>query len=157
MPCDDLKSLKFTEPEAAMIEEGRRLGTFLANVAAAGFVVASLAACDSGPAADPREDEVRRAVSQVKTLIDSTATNAMAAMSLSSMAEQGGTITTFIAASLPERATFTCFHEGTKPKAWCVLLRRGAAPNEYLIEGYGAALDKPMVQEKATATAARRH
>ncbi len=140
-----------------MIEDIRRLGTLLANVAAVAIVAASLGACDSGPAADPREDEVRRAVNQVKALIDSTATNAMAAMSLSSMTEQGGTITTFIAASLPERATFTCFHEGPKPKDWCVWLRRGAAPNEYLIEGYGAALDKPLVQEKATATAARRH
>ncbi len=140
-----------------MIEQGRRLGTLLANIAAVAIVAALLGACDSGPVADPREDEVRRAVNQVKTLIDSTATNAMAAMSLSSMAEQGGTITTFIAASLPERATFTCFHEGPQPKAWCVWLRRGAAPNEYLIEGYGSALDKPLVQEKATATAARRH
>lgn len=140
-----------------MIEEGRRLGTLLANVAAVAIVAASLGACDSGPPADPREDEVRRAVGQVKTLIESTATNAMAAMSLSSMAEQGGTITTFIAASLPERATFTCFHEGPKPKAWCVWLRRGATPSEYLIEDYGEALDKPLVQDKAIATAARRH
>jgi hypothetical protein len=157
VPCDDLKSLKLTEPEAAMIEEGRRLGTFLANVAAVAIVAASLGACDTGPVADPREDEVRRAVGQVKSLIDSTATNPMVAMSLASMAEQGGTITTFIAASLPERATFTCFHEGPQPKAWCVLLRRGASPNDYLIEGYGAALDKPLVQEKTVATAARRH
>lgn len=126
------------------------------EAACTAVLAVQVAGCGIGPAADPREAEVRRAVSQVKSLIDGTATNPMAAISYFSMKEQGGTITTFIAASLPEQPGFSCFHEGPSPKAWCVRLSSGAAPNEFLIEGYGEAVDKPLVQERATVSMGRR-
>lgn len=145
-----------TGSEGAIAKVFAQPGACLGRMAMMTCMAVMLGACDGGPSADPREDEVRRAVGQVKSLIDSTATNPMASISFFAMAEQGGTITNFIAASLPDQPSFTCFHEGPKPKAWCVWLRRGSAPNEYLIEGYGAALDKPLIQERATASFARR-
>jgi len=118
------------------------------------IVAMSVAGC-SEPAGDPKEKEVVKAVARVKSLINSTATNPMAALSLASMAEQGGTIISYIAASLPDNETFTCYIEGPRPQPYCVVIRGGAVPGEYIIEGYGAGVDKPVVSEKALASMPR--
>ena len=110
-----------------------------------------LAGC-SEPAGDPKEKEVIQGVARVKSLINSTATNQMAALSLASLAEQGGTIISYIAASLPDNETFTCYIEDSRPRPYCVTIRSGATPGEFVIDGYGANIDKPVASEKAVAT-----
>jgi len=119
-------------------------------------MVVVLAGCGE-PAGDPREKEVIRGVARVKSLINSTATNPMAALSLASLAEQGGTIISYISASLPDNETFTCYVEGPRPQPYCVTIRNGAAPGEYVIEGYGAGIDKPLASEKVLASPPKRH
>ena len=121
------------------------------------LVIAMIVAGCGEPAGDPREKEVVKGVARVKSLINSTATNPMAALSLASMAGQGGNIVSHIAASLPDNETFTCYIEGPRPQPYCVVIRSGAAPGEYLIEGYGASIDKPVASEKALAASPKRH
>jgi len=105
---------------------------------------------------DPKEKAVVQGVARVRALINSTATNPMAALSLASMAEQGGTIINYIAASLPDNEDFNCYIEGPPPKPYCVIIRSGAKSGEYLIEGYGAGIDKPVASEKALAATPKR-
>ena len=114
-----------------------------------------LAGC-GGPAGDPKEKEVLRTASFVKSLINSTATNQMAALSLASMAELGGTITTFIAASLPDNEKFSCFTADPRPQPYCVTIQPGDSPGEYLINGYGQSVDQPLISERAVASAPKR-
>jgi len=105
---------------------------------------------------DPREKAVIQGVARVKSLIASTATNPMAALSLASAAEQGGTIVTYIAASLPDNADFTCYSEGPRPRPYCVTIRGGAVAGEYVIEGYGQSVDKPVASATAFASTPKR-
>jgi len=109
------------------------------------------------PVADPKEKEVVKGVARAKSLINSTASNPMAALSLASMADQGGTIISYIAASLPDNETFTCYIEGARPRPYCVTVRNGPGAGEYVIEGYGAGIDKPLATATAVATMPKRH
>lgn len=118
-------------------------------------IVVLLSGC-SETVVDPKEREVIQGVARVKSLIDSTATNMMAALSLASSAEQGGTIITYIAASLPENENFTCYVEGPHPRPYCVTIRSGAAPGEYVIEGYGQSVDEPVASATALASMPKR-
>jgi len=121
------------------------------------LIIACILAGCGDSVVDPREGAVSRGVARAKSLIDRTATNPMAALSLASSAEQGGTIISYIAASLPDDETFTCYIEGPRPQPYCVTIRSGAAPGEYIIEGYGQNIDKPVVTEKALSTLPRRY
>lgn len=98
---------------------------------------------------DMKEKEVIQGVARVKSLVNSTARNPMAALSLASMAESGGSIITYVVASLPDNETFTCYIDSPRPQPYCVTIRGGAAPGEYIIEGYGASTNKPLASGKA--------
>lgn len=118
-------------------------------------ILATLLGC-SGATADPKEREVVLGVGRVKALINSTAISPMAALSLASLAEQGGTIISFIAASLPDNESFTCYIEGPLPQPYCVTVQPGPMPGEYLITGYGQDIGKPIASDRAIATTPRR-
>ena len=120
------------------------------------FTIAVLLSGCGETVVDPKEREVIQGVARVKSLIDSTATNMLAALSLASLAEQGGTIMSYIAASLPDNETFTCYIEGPRPQPYCVMIRSGTTPGEYVIEGYGAGVDKPLASAKALVSMPKR-
>lgn len=109
----------------------------------------ALAAGCSAIGGDPKENEVRAGVALVRRTLDDTKRSPAAGMAFASTAEQGGSVLSYIAASLPDGAKFTCYLEGGEKKPYCVSIRPGAAPGEYVIEGYGAAVDKPIVVETA--------
>lgn len=108
-----------------------------------------LAAGCSRLGGDPKEAEVREGVALVQRLLNGTRRNMMAGLAFASQSEQGGGALSYVAANLSENAKFTCYVENAPNRPYCVSIRRGAAPNEFIIEGYGQSLEKPIVVEKA--------
>lgn len=117
------------------------------------LAVLSLLGCGANMENKAKEQEVLRGVNFVKSLIDRTATDPVAAMSLGSLAETGGSMIHYVAASMPENAKFTCYIENVAPKPYCVLIKPGAKPGEYIIEGYGETVDRLLATEKAVSFA----
>lgn len=105
---------------------------------------------------DPKEREVRAAVTRVQALLNRTQRDAMSALSFGAAMEQGGTPVTYIVANLPDNAAFTCYEYGAPTKPYCVVIKSGPGEREFTIEGYGKSLDKPIVVEKASVGLQRR-
>ena len=87
----------------------------------------ALAAGCSAIGGDPKENEVRAGAALVRRTLDATKQSPAAGMAFASTAEQGGSVLSYIAASLPDGAKFTCYLEGGEKKPYCVSIRPGAA------------------------------
>lgn len=115
---------------------------------AAAFLVLTSACARLG--GDPKEAEVRKAVALAARRLNDTKHNMVAGMSFASLSEQGGGALSYIAATLPDNAKFTCYVEAPARQSYCVTLRPGNAANVIIIEGYGQSADKPILVETAT-------
>lgn len=104
----------------------------------------------AAPAVDGREVALRARVTWTQQLINRTAGNAMLAESLAATASSGGDITTFIVANAPGEG-IVCYRSGEVDRPWCIGVYPGSGDGEYIIEGYGENLSKPLFREKARA------
>ncbi len=102
---------------------------------------------------DSQEKEVKAAVSYVKSLLDRAGKDTTASLSFNSVIEGGGTPVTYIANNAPSGDSvlkkFTVVMD--KPSGpWSIVIKAGAGPREYIIEGYGEKTNAPLVTEKVT-------
>ncbi len=109
-------------------------------------VIVLTAACGVSQA-----QSLKRGVELAKHRLMEAGRNPMAAMSLSSVEEQGGNVTHYIYASLPPKdPVFSSFDYRRPSRPWTVVIREGSAPREYIVEGYGEDLTKPLLVEQFT-------
>ena len=126
--------------------------------ACAGLI--GLLACQ-GP--DPREQEVRRTVDFARETLARTRTDRIAALSLREVADQGGTILTYVLANAPgpqdgsgdpvagaaaRGEKMAPFHEGGPARPWSVRLRQERDTGTVVIEGFGADVGHPLQVER---------
>jgi|GEM_PF-1100335 len=103
-------------------------------------------ACGSG-----EEDRLQRGVRFAKITLERAGTDPMAALALQSAEDTGGDAVSYIVASLPDQdPVFTSYERGRPSRPWTVVIRPGEQPRQYVIEGYGQDLEKPLYVEKVT-------
>ena len=96
-----------------------------------------------GACANPQREKLDRGmVFARRQFIDATR-NPMAALALGSNIESGGTLATYLAASMPENADLPPFQDGRPAEPWSVALR-AVGTDTILIEGFGDALEHPL-------------
>jgi hypothetical protein len=71
----------------------------------------------------------------------------MAALSLGSIIEGGGTFLTYVAANLPDDAKFTCYESGPPSKPYCVYVNAASNGAEAVVDGYGRDVKRPIFHE----------
>lgn len=99
---------------------------------------------------DSKLDGLKSDVDTVKAILDSTGANPMAAESYAAAMETGGNIITYIAVNLPpESFKHSKLESGRPTRPWSVVIISGAAENEYVIEGYGEDISRPVYVQKA--------
>ena len=122
-------------------------------------LAAALAACGKGsPLApeNPKDRAVKDAVSWAAKTINRTKHDTASLLSYAATVEQGGDPVTYLAANMPDGAAFTCYAYRVPPKPDCVVIKDGPGEGQYTIEGWGAALDKPVASEIAEVGKPRR-
>ena len=86
---------------------------------------------------------VENSVNYAKQMLEKTKTDPMANLAFSSSAEQGGSVITYLAANISDPDGFASYVWMGPPAPYTVVIRPGAAPGEYVIEGYTAETNKP--------------
>jgi hypothetical protein len=71
------------------------------------------------------------------------ATNPLAAVAFGSAGETGGSLSGYLAASMPPNADLPRFRDGAPEGPWGIALR-ALGDGRVVIEGYGASLDRPI-------------
>lgn len=99
-----------------------------------------LTACAEGP--DPRQAKVDAGVVFAHRTFARVGTDAMTALSLGSIAEQGGTLVDFLAANAPEGLDLPSITMERPSAPWSIALREIDGP-AVIIEGYGDSLSRP--------------
>ena len=91
-------------------------------------------------------EKLDRGVEYAKRTIESANRNPIAAISLYSTAEQGGSLVSYLAANASERdaASLPSFENDKPTKQWTVVLS-WSNPTNVLIQGYGTDLATPLV------------
>ena len=102
---------------------------------------------------NPDREKLDYGVGYAKRTIESVNRNPMAAMSLYSIADQGGSLVDYLAANAPESAASRLPHleNNTPTQPWTVVLS-WSSPTNVLIQGYGTDLAKPLVTETVCLT-----
>lgn len=101
----------------------------------------SLAACGN-----PQREKLDRGVAFAARHFREATRNPAAAAALGSITETGGTLTTYIYASMPDKADLPRFNEGSPSEPWSIALRAFEG-DKVIIEGYGDSLNRPLVAE----------
>jgi hypothetical protein len=110
------------------------------------LVIAAMAAAGCGGGGE--EERLQRGVRFAKITLERAGTDPMASLALASAEETGGDAVSYIVASLPDQdPVFTSYERERPTRPWTVVVRAGAAPRQYVIEGYGTDLAKPLVTE----------
>ena len=112
----------------------RSYGTFVAVL-----LVAAVCGCGK-----PDKEKMELGVNFVCSTLDAANKNPLASASSGSMVEMGGTVFTYLAATAPESHDLPPFTAAPE-KPWSVVVKPGPGPNEYVVEGYGVDLAKPLV------------
>jgi hypothetical protein len=116
-----------------------------AHVAA---VIVAVVLCGCGK--PPEQRKVELGVNFAASNLDAVNKNPMAAISFGSLAEQGGTVLTYLSACMPNNDDLPHFTEGKPDQPWCVVIKPGPGESDYTIEGYGTDLAKPMLTRTVT-------
>ena len=82
-----------------------------------------------------------------RVMLLNTGKDPLAAGSLASIQEVGGHPVDYIIACLPDEPHFSNYEKEEPRKAWSVVVKLGKRPREYVIEGYGHDLGKPLMEE----------
>jgi hypothetical protein len=131
--------------------------TVSAIVLCAGAV--AVAAC---AAPDPREREVTRGVEFARATLERTRTDRFAALALRSVADQGGTLSTYVLAHAPgppdgaggpdagagRGPKMAPFQQDGPARPWSVRLRQERDTGTVVIEGFGADVGRPLRVER---------
>lgn len=123
----------------------QRAQTRWCHLLAAGLI-GLLSACGSSD--DAQRKQLDQAVGQVARILNDASRNPMAAAALQSTLEGGGTLNHYVVASLPDKFTHAVAMD--KPsRAWSVVVKAGANPDEAKVEGYGTDLTNPLFTRTA--------
>ncbi len=98
---------------------------------------------------DPKERAVKDGVKWAARTLNRTQHDMASLLSYAATVEQGGSPVTYLAANMPDGAAFTCYEYRSAPKTYCVVIQDGPAEGGFTVQGYGAALDKPIAEETA--------
>ncbi|MDQ5984924.1 MAG: hypothetical protein CSYNP_00622 [Syntrophus sp. SKADARSKE-3] len=125
---------------------GKERNLIVFTVIAAFVMFFLVCGCGSSP-----NKEVQAAVSYVKSLLERAGKDIPAAMSFASIMESGGTPVSYIAANAPSGDSplkkFTLTMD--RPSGpWSIVIKSGAGPRDFVIEGYGEKTDAPLCMEK---------
>ena len=115
--------------------------------AAVAIVVAVLIAGCGGSS----DRGLAQGVAQVKAILVEAGTNPRQAFTLQTTLETGGSIINFIALSLPPGGSTlkdVKLEAGRPTRPWSIVVKQGAGPRDYVIEGYGEKLDRPLHVEQ---------
>lgn len=104
----------------------------------------ALAAGCGGPSAP---SEVDRGVTFAKKVLDEANRNLPATLSLNSILDMGGNPVTYVTANIGDPSGFPTFIWEGPAATNSVVIRPGAQPQEFVIEGYGADTAKPVRTE----------
>ncbi|MCI0416451.1 hypothetical protein L0222_27065 [bacterium] len=98
-----------------------------------------------------RSEEVGNGVIYAKNALASVGANPFSRAGYEAIIGRGGTPVDYIKSTLPkEDPVFDSWEFGKPTHPWTIVIRPGASPNEYTIEGYGADLRKPLKIETVT-------
>jgi hypothetical protein len=75
-----------------------------------------------------------------------TGSNPVAAVVLGSTIEGGGTLSTYLVASMPEHADLPPFADGLPSGPWSIALRQVGA-DTIIVEGFGEGTDHPLLAD----------
>ena len=92
---------------------------------------------------DARVRDVTHSVDFAERMLEKTKTDSMANLAFASAAEQGGSVIIYLTANMAGPDGFAPYVWMGPPAPYSVVIRPGAAPGEYVIEGYTAETNKP--------------
>ena len=108
------------------------------------------AACLSG-CGNANKTKLQRGFDQANYLLKRVSRDPIAAAAWGSLAEGGGSVITYITASLSDEPDAWPHFTTEKPtQAWSVVIRDGEKAGDYVIEGYGEDLNKPLMTATVT-------
>ena len=89
-------------------------------------------------------------VAQVKATLAEAGTNPRQAFALQTTLETGGSIINFIALNLPAGGLpkDLKLEPGRPTRPWSIVVKQGAGPRDYVVEGYGENLGAPLHVEQ---------
>lgn len=105
-------------------------------------LVLILSGCDS------RRNNLEQGVRYAKRAFQRVNTNALDTSAFQSNADMGGSLLTFLTASLPENSDLPPFSEGSPSKPWSVVIRHEDDSDKIVIEGFGDDLSTPLMREE---------
>ena len=101
----------------------------------------ALAACSKAP--DPRQARLDAGMAFAHRTFARVGRDAITALALGSTIEQGGTLTTFLAAQAPDKLDLPPISDGAPSGPWSLAVREIDGPS-VVIEAYGDSLDHPL-------------
>lgn len=111
------------------------------------FTVINLSLCGCS---NSKEAELKRGVEFAKHTINDVQRKMVSTLALEDMADQGGTVASFISANVDEKEKYPRFTMDKPTQPWSVVIRALEEEGEYAIEGYGEDLTSPLIREQAT-------
>jgi hypothetical protein len=104
-----------------------------------------------------KKSELEDGFQFARIMLLNTGKDPMAAGSLASIQEMGGHPVDYITACLPEEPRFSNYEKEAPTQPWCVVVKQGRRPREYVIEGYGEDLTKPLMEESIVIGEMQKH
>ncbi len=103
-------------------------------------ITVALIACNK---ADPRQARLDAGMAYAHRTFARVGHDAITALSLGSTIEQGGTLTTFLAAQAPDKLDLPLITDGAPGGPWSLAVYEIPGPS-VVIEAYGDSLDRPL-------------
>ena len=94
-----------------------------------------------------KKSELEDGFQFARLMLLNTGKDPLAAGSLASIQDMGGHPVDYITACLPEKPRFSNYEKEKPTQPWSVVVKLGRRPREYVIEGYGDDLSKPLMEE----------
>ena len=107
--------------------------------------------------AESNRSRLQRGVDLATSSLEDVGRNPLAAASFASLMDQGGTVMSYIAANMPDDTNLPNFTSEMPTQTWTVLVKPGPGQNDYIIEGYGTDLTKPVITDHGTVVLYHRH
>ena len=113
------------------------------------LLVAGLVAAGCGGGDDPDQARLERGMAWAVEQLHATGTNPMAAASFREIRDMGGTLVTYVTASMADNADMPPFASNAPISPWSVVLRQ-LDDGRVVVEGYGESLSEPMAADTVT-------
>jgi hypothetical protein len=100
-----------------------------------------------------REAQLEQGFATVTAIMERAGNDYASFIAYQSAIETGGTVITYITANLPPGDSVLNglkLETGRPSRPWTIVIRAGKGPGDYVIDGYGKALDKPLHTKSVT-------